>query len=133
MLLSSVLFSAKQFDFLFSWVCYHNDKWNEKTIDWFLAASKYTGYNKKLAALLLHRMTSRGTLCDLGCGMGLIDFELASSFRRVHCVDIDATAVNFVNSYAKETATLNVTGCVCNARELEGRWDHGDHPLSRQA
>lgn len=98
-------------------------KWNEKSINWFLAASAYTGYNSKLAALLRHRIQETETLCDLGCGMGLVDFELAPHFRRVHCVDIDATVIDFVNRRAAETKTANLSGSVCNAREMEGRWD----------
>ena len=51
--------------------------WNEQSVQWFRRASDYTGYSRNLAKLLLEDLPQGGTLCDMGCGSALVDFELA--------------------------------------------------------
>lgn len=97
--------------------------WNEQSVRWFHNASEYTGYNKKLAEILLSYITRRESLCDLGCGAGLIDFELAKHIGRVTCVDISPVAVRAVERHARRLGLDNIAALCMDASALEGKWD----------
>lgn len=97
--------------------------WNEQSVSWFRSASEYTGYNKKLAALLLEHIPSRKTLCDLGCGAGLIDLELAPHFERITCVDISREAVESVEKIVRERGIGNISTICSDAGQLDNQWD----------
>lgn len=97
--------------------------WNEQSLRWFQNASEYTGYNRKLAKILLERSPCRGSLCDLGCGAGLIDFELAPHFGEISCVDISMQAVDSVRSRAAKLGLKNISAVCMDARELSGQWE----------
>lgn len=97
--------------------------WNDQSIEWFHSASDYTDYNKHLAKLLLERIPNRGTLCDIGCGAGLIDLELAEHFQQITCVDIVPEAVASLQRDIETTGILNVTAVCADGAKLEGTWD----------
>lgn len=97
--------------------------WNDESVRWFKNASEYTGYNKKLCEILLRHIPCRGSLCDLGCGAGLIDMELARHVDSVTCVDISADAVNHVERTAQEMGVTNLRAVCADAACLEGQWD----------
>ncbi len=97
--------------------------WNEQTMGWQADASAYTGYNRELAKLLLPRLKGCKTLCDMGCGMGLVDMELAPHFKAITCVDIAAPALKDLAARAARLGLTNV-GTVCSpGEETDGEWD----------
>lgn len=98
-------------------------QWNRQSLQWFADASEYTGYNKKLAEILLRQIPCRGTLCDLGCGAGLIDFELAPHIGQITCVDISPEAVNAVAEGARQRGISNISARCMDAEKLAGQWD----------
>ena len=106
-------------------------EWNEQTLRWLLDASEYTGYSRGLAQLLL-RHISGGSLCDVGCGMGLVDFELAGHVKDITCVDISSFAVDFIRGEVQRRGIGNLTALVQDGLTLRGQWDtvmalfHGD-------
>jgi precorrin-6B methylase 2 len=92
--------------------------WNEKTIGWFIAASEYTGFHGNLAALARPHVDDCETLCDIGCGLGLIDLELAKHVRGVVCVDRNEAAINALNGLISARGASNVAARVADANEL---------------
>ncbi len=98
-------------------------EWNNNTVRWFADASEYTGFNRKLAGIILDHIGSRRTLADLGCGAGLIDIELAPYIGQITCVDIDEYAVNSVKELAARHGIGNITAVHADAAALEGKWD----------
>lgn len=98
-------------------------RWNDQSIRWFENASEYTGYNKKLAELLLKYIPERGTLCDMGCGAGLIDYELSPYFEQITCVDISPEAIQAVENGAKKRGIRNITTICEDGSAVEGQWD----------
>ena len=76
--------------------------WNEQTLKWFREASDYTGYNRNMAALLHPFLEGCRSLCDIGCGMALVDLELAENFEHVLCVDVNETASGYVREQAEK-------------------------------
>lgn len=97
--------------------------WNERSIRWFRNASKYTGYNKKLADILLQLIPSRKSLCDMGCGAGLIDFELAAHIEQITCMDISQQAIHAVEQQARKLGLANITAHCMDASKAEGQWE----------
>lgn len=98
-------------------------QWNEQSIRWFRNASRFTGYNRELKKLLLKQIPQRGTLCDLGCGAGLIDLELAPEFDRITCVDISEEALSSLEEAAREQGVSNLDILCADAETLDGQWD----------
>lgn len=97
--------------------------WNEQSIRWFHSASEYTGCHKELAAILLRYISRRESLCDVGCGAGLIDFALAPYIKRLTCVDIAPQAVRAVEVHARRLGLDNISALCRDASLLEGEWD----------
>lgn len=99
-------------------------RWNDQEIKWFHSASEYTDYNKKLAALIMEHAKLGGTLCDIGCGAGLVDIEMAPYFEHITCVDIGKKAIESIQRDVKELGISNVTACCQKGETLEGTWDN---------
>lgn len=97
--------------------------WNRQTVDWFRHASEYTGYNRALREILCAHIPPDTTLCDVGCGAGLIDMELASHCRHITCVDVDACAVEAVKEEATRRNVSNITPICQDGAKLVGEWD----------
>lgn len=96
--------------------------WNEQSAVWFRDASEYTGYNRELAKLLLEHIPLRTTLCDVGCGAGLIDFELAPFFDEITCVDVSPEAISAVSEGIRERETRNIKAVCADGLRLTGQW-----------
>lgn len=97
--------------------------WNDQTVRWFQHASEFTGYHRKLSEMILEQIPNGGTLCDVGCGAGLIDFELSPYFKEITCVDISQEAVNAVKKEAKSRDISNISSLCIDGQELEEQWD----------
>jgi len=98
-------------------------EWNRDTIRWQLNAAEYTAYPQKMAALLLEKIPVRGSLCDMGCGMALVDFELAPRFERITCADVNDNALAFVRERTEALGVGNLTAVRSDGKALEGEWD----------
>jgi SAM-dependent methyltransferase len=97
--------------------------WSEKTSRWFNDASEYTGYDKKLAQLLLERIDHRDSLCDLGCGLSFADMELSRYINQITCVDADGFAIEQTRRRARELKIDNITAFCGDARQFSGIFD----------
>ena len=97
--------------------------WSGQSARWFHEASEYTGYNEKMAALLLRHIPCRDTLCDIGCGAGMVDLALAGQIRSITCVDIAPEPLAALESRAREMGIGNIACRCMDAGELTGRWD----------
>ena len=98
-------------------------EWNEKTMGWMLDAAEYTGFYRKLAALLLPEIRVRGSLCDLGCGMALADMALAADIGFITCVDVNRPALSFAQNEAKRRGIGNLEFMLSDGASVGGRWD----------
>lgn len=99
--------------------------WGNKAAGWFITASEYTGYHKRLADILKRHMLPESTMCDLGCGMGLIDFALADFLQHITCVDISAEALGLLEAEASRRGIANITAMQADAADINGVWDYG--------
>jgi hypothetical protein len=83
-------------------------KWNAQTLKWYREASDYSGYSRRMAELLLPHLADCDTLCDIGCGPGLVDLVLAPHLRRMICVDIAPVLTEYIQSCASAAGLDNV-------------------------
>lgn len=97
--------------------------WNERSVRWFRHASEYTGYNKKLAEIILEQIPSRKSLCDMGCGAAQIDFELAKTIEQITCIDISQVVIDAVEQQAKQLGVTNLTAECMDASKAQGEWE----------
>ena len=91
---------------------------NDKTFKWFSTAVEYTEYTEKMADLLLERLPKGGSLYDLGCGMGLIDFKLYPYFSDITCVDRSEASINWLENKVSEKNIKNITPVCMDAHLL---------------
>lgn len=97
--------------------------WSEQSVRWFREASEYTGYNEKMAQLLLEHIPARESLCDIGCGAGMVDLVLARHIRAVTCVDIAPEPLAALEENARSLGIGNISCRCMDAQALTGRWD----------
>ncbi|MCD8212380.1 MAG: class I SAM-dependent methyltransferase [Oscillospiraceae bacterium] len=96
--------------------------WNDRSIRWFRDASAYTGFHAQLAGAILSHIPVRDSLCDVGCGSGLIDFILAPDFGQITCVDRDPVAIRSVEEQAGILGLDNVSALCLDGGSLSGQW-----------
>ncbi len=97
--------------------------WNSDTIRRYRAANEYTGFYKKIAALIAPKIQGYSTFCDIGCGLGLVDLELSPSIERITCVDINAEAIAALRESIKEQEITNIAPCLMDYRDIRTSWD----------
>ncbi|MBR2696210.1 MAG: class I SAM-dependent methyltransferase [Parasporobacterium sp.] len=93
--------------------------WNKETFTWFQEASDYTGYNRNLAELIKPYLEGCKTILDLGCGMGLVDFELAPDFEEITCVDISEEPIGYIQNRAAKLGIPNLRAVCADGGEKE--------------
>ena len=82
--------------------------WEEQTVRWFMSASGYTGFHKALAQLILPHLEQGDTLCDLGCGLGRLDLELALHISQLTAVDLSENAIEVLRRDAEAAGLKNL-------------------------
>lgn len=97
--------------------------WNHKKIRWFQEADIYTGFSKNVARLLAPKLAGYTTLCDIGCGLGLIDIELSQSISSITCIDISQEAIEALNKNIAEREIANIEPLLLDFKEIKGSWD----------
>ncbi|MCL1834782.1 MAG: class I SAM-dependent methyltransferase [Oscillospiraceae bacterium] len=97
--------------------------WDEQSSRRFIAASEYTGFHKLLAARLIPYLDRADKLCDIGCGLGRLDLELAPYVREITAVDVSGYAVNTLRAAAKEAGIENIRALCGDAAELKPGYD----------
>lgn len=98
--------------------------WNEEKIRFFKDASEYTGYHKNIADSIKPYLKSEWTMCDMGCGLGLLDIQLADSVAHITAVDRNESAIRDYCKRVKNLNISNISAQVGDANEM-GRafWD----------
>ena len=97
--------------------------WHDDTIRWYEAADKYTGFYKNLADTLGPMVDGAKAFADLGCGLGLIDLELAPQVESICCVDISEEALSHLRETAARRGISNLEIICCDSFELERTFD----------
>lgn len=99
--------------------------WTDQSIKWFLTASRYTGFHKKLAQYILPSLTNDMSICDFGCGLGRLDIELAPFVKKIYAIDISQDVIDVLRQDIKVLSLNNVLPRCANADSLNETCDVG--------
>lgn len=97
--------------------------WNADTIRWYIDADYYSGFYKRITDTIAPAVGGYQSLCDLGCGLGLFDFEAATLFESIECVDINETALAYINKRTAELGIRHIVTHLEDSNRLRGQWD----------
>lgn len=97
--------------------------WNTDTIGWYLSANSYTGFYKRIAETVAPVLVGSTCLCDLGCGLGLFDFEVASQFDKIDCIDVNETVLLSIRERAAQQGITNIVTHMDDCYRITGAWD----------
>lgn len=88
-----------------------NFDWNADTIRWYQQANEYTGFFQYMAELVAPKLVGYETLCDIGCGLGLIDLQLSRYVPNLNitCMDINERALQALQEEIREQNVSNIT------------------------
>ena len=97
--------------------------WTKKRIEWYLDASRYGDFYGQLAKKITPCLFESDTVCDLGCGLGRLDLQLASVVSHITCVDIDATVLNMLEEDARMQGVGNLCVQCCDVQSMQKKFD----------
>ena len=97
--------------------------WNEGTIRRYIEANEYTGFFKNIAQIIKPKLEGFSTLCDLGCGLGLLDLELHHNIENITCTDINQVALNALEQTINEKNIQNIRTQIMDSNHIQGQWD----------
>lgn len=100
-----------------------NFNWNIDTIRWYQDANNYTGYFKNIASFIIPKLEGCSTLCDIGCGLGLIDMELCKYIDSITCIDINQEAIKALEKNIKDKNILNISPRLIDCDDMKENWD----------
>lgn len=97
--------------------------WSKQSILWFLNASTYTGFHHALAQVLLPYLEPDDTMCDIGCGLGRLDLELAPHVAQLTALDIDSQVVGILDRDAQSRNLSRLQVRCADAAHLTEHFD----------
>ena len=100
-----------------------NFDWNLDTIGWYQNANNYTGYFKNIANFVIPKVEGYSTLCDIGCGLGLIDIELCKYIDSITCIDINKEALKALENNIRDKKISNIYPRLMSCDDIKESWD----------
>ena len=97
--------------------------WDEQSSARFMDASVYTGFHKQLAQKIIPFLLPGDTLCDIGCGLGRLDFELAPHVSEILAVDISEYAISTLERDVAAAGLGNIRTHAGDAAEIGQSFD----------
>ena len=98
-------------------------EWNEQVSRWFIEASEFTGFHKSMAKKIIPYLKSGYSMCDIGCGLGRLDLELAPYVSEILAVDISADAVKRLARDAGSMGVNNIKTRCGDAADILDSFD----------
>ncbi len=97
--------------------------WNAETIRWYQEANEYTGFFKLITELIAPSLVGYSTLCDIGCGLGLMDLELYNSIEHITCIDISQEAIDALKQTLIDRNIANIEARTMDYKDINENWD----------
>lgn len=97
--------------------------WNNDKIRWYIEANEYCGFFKNIAGVIKPMLAGYKSLCDLGCGLALFDFEISQYMETIDCVDLNAEALMSVTKRIEAQGITNMRTHLKNCNDVIGQWD----------
>lgn len=93
--------------------------WTNESIEWYMRAGQGSGYYRKLASQMLPYIESVDHVTDLGCGLGMVDLEIAQKAGHVTCVDCEKKVTEILKKECKKRKVSNITVRCMDWKKLE--------------
>lgn len=100
-----------------------NFSWDPTTIKWYQDANAYSQFFKNIADFIAPSLNGYTTLCDIGCGLGLIDLELSKHIDHITCIDINEFALNSLKTTIAKQRITNIEPRLLNCDDIQNTWD----------
>ncbi|WP_414732695.1 methyltransferase [Acetobacterium carbinolicum] len=100
-----------------------NFNWNPQTIKWYQEANTYSQFFKNIADLIAPQLEGCSSLCDIGCGLGLIDLELSPKLNQITCIDINDFALSSLKATIALREITNIEPRLMDCDDISGHWD----------
>ena len=97
--------------------------WSRQTLDWYQSAAEYSHYHEALADLLAPELTGCGSVCDLGCGHGLLSLALLDHIPEITALDRDTGALAMLKERAAGRPGLHIRQADAMHLAPEDCWD----------
>ncbi|MDY4575229.1 MAG: methyltransferase domain-containing protein [Intestinibacter sp.] len=97
--------------------------WNDCTIKAFNKASEYTRFHEIVAEKIKSYTEDTNTLCDMGCGLALVDIYLSKYIKDITCVDVNETVIEYAKKNAEKKNVDNIKFLVSDFKDVEGFFD----------
>lgn len=97
--------------------------WTEERIAWYLDAGRYGDYHQRLADKIAPYLRGGDSVCDLGCGLGLLDVRLAPLVAHIDCVDTDRAVLGHLRQKAAQLGIDNLSAVCADAETLGAGYD----------
>lgn len=98
-------------------------EWNDSTIKAFKEASEYTKFHENLARYLKPLLSNCYSLCDIGCGLGIVDMYLSEFIDNITCIDIDKNVIDYLQKEINKKQIYNVKCCCDDYKNIDGFFD----------
>ena len=82
--------------------------WSPQTLAWYKSAAAYGDYHAKLAGLLAPALDGCETVCDLGCGPGLLSLALLQHIPAITAFDRDPDALAILGQLGADRPGLHI-------------------------
>ena len=97
--------------------------WNDCTMKAFNKASEYTRFHEIVAEKIKSYTEDTNTLCDMGCGLALVDIYLSKYIKDITCVDVNETVIEYAKKNAEKKNVDNIKFLVSDFKDVEGFFD----------
>jgi SAM-dependent methyltransferase len=98
--------------------------WTKNRIELFKNASEYTGFHGELGQIIRPYLSDGQTLCDLGCGLGLLDLEIAEYVKEITAIDFSEIAIDDYKARLADSGINNIQIFLQDVENLDHRkWD----------
>jgi SAM-dependent methyltransferase len=98
-------------------------EWNETIIEYFERAAAYTDFYRDLAALIAPSFKQSDAVLDAGCGLGLLDLELAATVRAITAIDRSPEAIAYLKGAVEQRGFLNINPVNADAETFADAYD----------
>ena len=97
--------------------------WSAQTLAWYQSAAACGHYHADLAKLVAPALADCDTVCDLGCGTGLLSLALLDHLPRITALDKDTGALAMLKDKAGERPGLCIRQADAMHLAPEEKWD----------
>lgn len=97
--------------------------WNDCTMEAFNKASEYTRFHEIVAEKLKSYVEDTNTICDMGCGLALVDIYLSKYVKNITCVDVNEKVIDYAKKNAEKKKVDNIKFLISDFKEVEEFFD----------